>query len=86
MRRLTKYRRHLFIAVALVFAAAVQASGEEIVLPAPKDSGQTGKQATQKLTLCIEDVQGSYTIPYIQSDRSLDVRIESDNSEGICPF
>jgi lysophospholipase L1-like esterase len=69
-------RRLLPAAVlATGLARAVAACAGEIVVRLPGESVPAHRQQQKTLTLRIEDVEGTYTIPFIQSGRELHVRI-----------
>ncbi len=73
-RRISSRRASLF-ATALACGIAAAADAEEIVVALPDAAAAAHEAPPKTLTLRIEDVQGSYTIPFIQSSRSLRVRI-----------
>jgi len=67
--------RTLAAVLAIGGATAAVTMAEDIVLPLPSTAG-IPVTPPKPYTLRIDDVKGSYTIPFIQSNRALHVRID----------
>jgi len=74
-RRRTNAWRALAALWALGVAFAAVAIAEDVVVPLPGTAG-VAVAPPKTFTLRIEDVKGSYTIPFIQSSRELHAKID----------
>jgi lysophospholipase L1-like esterase len=72
-------RTHAWRTLAAVWAIALASTAvavaEDVVVPLPGTAACVSATSFTPLTMRIEDVKGSYTIPFIQSSRELHVRI-----------